>query len=217
MATVDKRWNSPNCNIKLCKTFILVTKPTIFSCVMLRFGVSLSLTVCLSALFTKTNRLSRIFNNSIKTSRQASYVSPTSQLVICFSIIGVQVLVILVWIVVNPPNVDYDYDDPKRVILQCKTPNTHLTLSQVYNLFLVTLCTIYAIKTRKIPENFNEARFIGFAMYSICIIWTAFITIYFGTTAAAGTSKSPKNNYKVILNFVCKTVNFSNENRQSGL
>jgi hypothetical protein len=62
-----------------------------------RFGVSLSLTVCLSALFTKTNRLSRIFNNSVKQVRQASYVSPKSQLVICFSIISVQLIGILVW------------------------------------------------------------------------------------------------------------------------
>ena len=34
-------------------------------------------------------------------------------------------------------------------------------------------------------------------MYSICIIWIAFVPIYFGTTAAAGTKASPKNNYKV--------------------
>ena len=148
---------------------------------MLRFGVSLSLTICLSALFTKTNRLSRIFNNSIKQVRQASYVSPKSQLVICFGIIAVQLAGIVIWIVVrylwmnlknyflsstnfvtfSPPGIDYDYDDPKKVILQCKTQNTHLALSFIYNMFLVILCTIYAIKTRKIPENFNEARFIG--------------------------------------------------------
>lgn len=101
----------------------------------------------------------------------------------------------------SPGGTSFDYDDPKRVILQCKTQNTHLAISFLYNFFLVILCTIYAIKTRKIPENFNEARFIGFTMYSICIIWVAFIPIYFGTTAAAGTNKSPKNNYKVFKSF----------------
>lgn len=82
-------------------TFPLVTKPTLISCLLLRFGFSLSLTVCLSALFTKTNRLSRIFNNSIKQVRQASYVSPKSQLVICFSIISVQIIGIFLWIIVR--------------------------------------------------------------------------------------------------------------------
>ncbi|CAF0920190.1 unnamed protein product [Brachionus calyciflorus] len=190
-------------------TFPMVTKPTFVSCLMLRFGFSTSLTLCLSALFTKTNRLSRIFNNSVKQVRQASYVSPKSQLFICGSIVSVQVIGILVWISINPPSTSFDYDDPKRVILQCNTQNTHLAISFLYNFFLVILCTIYAVKTRKIPENFNEARFIGFTMYSICIIWVAFIPIYFGTTAAAGTSKSPKNNYKIQLTTMAMCLSLS--------
>jgi hypothetical protein len=47
--------------------------------------------------------------------------------------------------------------------------------------FQIFLCTWYAFKTRKIPENFNEAKYIGFTMYSTCIIWLAFIPIFFGT------------------------------------
>ena len=39
---------------------------------------------------------------------------------------------------------------------------------------------VYAFKTRKIPENFNEAKYIGFTMYSTCIVWLAFVPIYFG-------------------------------------
>ena len=33
----------------------------------------------------------------------------------------------------------------------------------------------------QVPENFNEAKFIGFTMYTTCIIWLAFVPIYFGT------------------------------------
>ena len=61
---------------------------------------------------------------------------------------------------------------------------------------LIVLCTIYAFKTRKIPENFNEAKHIGFAMYSTCIVWLAFIPIFFGTN----------NDYKV--RYTC-TASFS--------
>ena len=46
---------------------------------------------------------------------------------------------------------------------------------------LITVCTIYAVKTRKVPENFNEAKFIGLTMYTTCIIWLAFVPLYFGT------------------------------------
>lgn len=60
-------------------------------------------------------------------------------------------------------------------------------MSLVYNMFLILMCTLYAFKTRKIPENFNEAKYIGFTMYSTCIVWLAFVPIYFGS----------KNDYKV--------------------
>lgn len=48
-------------------------------------------------------------------------------------------------------------------------------------MILILLCTVYAVKTRKIPSNFNEAKYIGFTMYSTCIVWLAFIPIFFGT------------------------------------
>lgn len=40
------------------------------------------------------------------------------------------------------------------------------------------MCTVYAFKTRNVPENFNEAKFIGFTMYTTLVIWIAFVVIY---------------------------------------
>jgi len=48
-------------------------------------------------------------------------------------------------------------------------------------MLLIVVCTVYAVKTRKIPENFNESKHIGFTMYTTCVIWLAFVPIYFGT------------------------------------
>lgn len=61
---------------------------------------------------------------------------------------------------------------------------------------LITVCTFYAIKTRKVPENFNEAKYIGFTMYTTCIIWLAFVPLYFGTA----NSHEVRNSLKVTLN-----------------
>ena len=51
-----------------------------------------------------------------------------------------------------------------------------------YNIVLIIICTVYGVKTRKIPQNFNEAKCIAFTMYSTCIVWLAFIPIYFGAS-----------------------------------
>lgn len=83
--------------------------------------------------------------------------------------------------IVEPPGTRYYYPNRKEVILKCNIQDMSFLFSQLYNMILITICTVYAVKTRKIPENFNESKFIGFTMYTTCIIWLAFIPIYFGT------------------------------------
>lgn len=73
------------------------------------------------------------------------------------------------------------YPNRNSAVLTCGVGTLSILLSLGYNMVLIFLCTWYAFKTRKIPENFNEAKYIGFSMYSTCIIWLAFIPIFFGT------------------------------------
>jgi hypothetical protein len=169
------------CSCHLC-AWPLILKPHISTCLFIRIGVSLSLTICLAALLTKTNRLARIFNNKQRLT-QPSCLSPRSQLGICVGIVSIQLIGVLLWLVLSPPAVKLRSElrhNQRRLILVCQTDNKYLACSFVYNMLLVISCTLYAIKTRHIPENFNEAKHIGFAMYSICIIWLAFIPIFFG-------------------------------------
>lgn len=37
---------------------------------------------------------------------------------------------------------------------------------------------MYAFKTRKCPEGFNEARHITFTNYTTCVVWLAFLPLY---------------------------------------
>lgn len=83
----------------------------------------------------------------------------------------------------EPPGIRADSPEGKRdeVILKCRTKGKSFIISLVYNMILITTCTVYAVKTRKIPENFNESKFIGFTMYTTIVIWLAFVTMFFGT------------------------------------
>ncbi len=169
------------CCCHLC-SWPLILKPHAITCFFIRIGVSLSLTICLAALLTKTNRLARIFNNTQRLT-QPSCLSPRSQLGICFGIVSVQLIGVLLWIIISPPKTKLKPElkhNYKRLILVCQTDNEYIACSLIYNMILGISCTLYAIKTRHIPENFNEAKHIGFAMYSVCIIWLAFAAIFFG-------------------------------------
>ncbi|KAI2796560.1 Metabotropic glutamate receptor 3, partial [Blomia tropicalis] len=173
------------CGLFVCflNTFLLIAKPNIFTCALQRFGIGFGFAMMYAALLTKTNRIARIFDKARKTANRPSLISPRSQCFITLGLVMVQVFGTLVWFFLEPPGVRKYYPDGKRseVILKCKVRDSTFLLSLVYNMLLITTCTLYAVKTRKIPENFNESKFIGFTMYTTCIIWLAFVPIYFGT------------------------------------
>ena len=50
----------------------------------------------------------------------------------------------------------------RLVILKCHMDKHSFLFSLIYNVLLVLICTWYAVRTRKVPENFNETKFIGF-------------------------------------------------------
>jgi hypothetical protein len=68
-----------------------------------------------------------------------------------------------------------------RTRLTCSESTAAITMPFGFVAFLIVMCTVYAVKTRNLPENFNEAKFIGFTMYTTCVIWVAFVLIYFNS------------------------------------
>ncbi|XP_043238837.1 metabotropic glutamate receptor-like [Amphibalanus amphitrite] len=180
-------------------TFLLLTKPSPAACALQRVGVGLGFAFIYSALFTKTNRISRIFDSASRSAKRPSFISPKSQIVITTLLISVQLLATAVWLLVELPGVRYDYPDRGQVILKCRIKDSSFLVSLVYNMVLIVVCTVYAVKARKVPENFNETKFIAFTMYTTCIIWLAFVPIYFGTG----------NSFEVQITTLCVAISLS--------
>ncbi|XP_039516620.1 glutamate receptor, metabotropic 8a isoform X2 [Pimephales promelas] len=173
-------------------TFLMIATPTLAVCSLRRVFLGLGMCFSYAALLTKTNRIHRIFEQGKKSVAAPRFISPASQLVITFSLISVQLLGVFVWFAVDPPHTVVDYGEQRtsdpvkaRGVLKCDISDLSLICSLGYSILLMVTCTVYAIKTRGVPETFNEAKPIGFTMYTTCIIWLAFIPIFFGTAQSA--------------------------------
>ncbi|XP_072928545.1 metabotropic glutamate receptor 7-like isoform X1 [Hemitrygon akajei] len=173
-------------------TFLMIAKPNTGICSFRRIFLGLGMCISYAALLTKTNRIFRIFEQGKKAVTAPRLISPTSQLAITSSLISVQLLGVFIWFGVDPPNTIIDYDEQKtldpelaRGVLKCDITDLQIICSLGYSILLMVTCTVYAIKTRGVPENFNEAKPIGFTMYTTCIVWLAFIPIFFGTAKSA--------------------------------
>ncbi|XP_013197238.2 metabotropic glutamate receptor 2-like [Amyelois transitella] len=165
-------------------TFALVLRPTDFLCSLQRFGTGFCFTVVYAALLTKTNRIARIFDASKHSARRPSLISPKSQLVICSILVSIQVVVVVVWQVVSPARAVHHYPAREDNMLVCDSyVDASYTIAFFYPVVLIVVCTVYAVLTRKIPEAFNESKHIGFTMYTTCVIWLAFVPLYFGTAS----------------------------------
>ncbi|XP_034023640.1 metabotropic glutamate receptor 5b [Thalassophryne amazonica] len=180
----------------LC-TFCLIAKPLVIHCYLQRLGIGLSPAMSYSALVTKTNRIARILAGSKKKicTKKPRFMSACAQLIIAFLLILLQLGIIVALFLMEPPEVIHDYPSIRQVNLICNTTNLGVVAPLGYNGLLILSCTFYAFKTRNVPANFNEAKYIAFTMYTTCIIWLAFVPIYFGS------------NYKIIT--MCFSVSLS--------
>ncbi|XP_049872953.1 metabotropic glutamate receptor 2-like [Pectinophora gossypiella] len=165
-------------------TFALVFRPTDILCSIQRFGTGFCFTVVYAALLTKTNRISRIFNASKHSAKRPILISPSSQLAICAGLISIQVLIVVVWMIVAPARAMFHYPTREDNMLVCDSyVDASYMIAFFYPIVLIVVCTVYAVLTRKIPEAFNESKHIGFTMYTTCVIWLAFVPLYFGTAS----------------------------------
>ncbi|XP_029539847.1 metabotropic glutamate receptor 4-like [Oncorhynchus nerka] len=170
-------------------TFLMISAPDVGICSLRRIFLGLGMSISYAALLTKTNRIYRIFEQGSMSVSAPRFISPASQLVITLSLTLVQLLGVCIWFGVDPSQAIIDYEDQRtanpdmaRGVLKCDISDLSLICLLGYSMLLMVTCTVYAIKTRGVPETFNEAKPIGFTMYTTCIVWLAFIPIFFGTS-----------------------------------
>ncbi|ESO83929.1 hypothetical protein LOTGIDRAFT_71752, partial [Lottia gigantea] len=193
-------------------TFFVVY-PTDFTCTVTDLGFHLSFSFSYGPLLIKTNRIYRIFTSGKKSKARPPFIESKYQMSFAIITILVQVkhffidlyffpaatglgslpliIVTTFTIMDNPKAVAQMPSFAERYVeITCQLPEIGFLCSLTYNMLLVLLCTFHAIKTRKLPDNFNESKFISFCVYTTIVLWLAFIPTYFTTT---------KTNYKAMF------------------
>ncbi|XP_032230983.2 metabotropic glutamate receptor 3 isoform X2 [Nematostella vectensis] len=159
---------------------MLILRPSVFVCGLQRFGVGFAPCVCYAALLIKTNRIARIFAKSERSTKPPDFINPASQLLILAAVVGVEVVLAGVGLGYWSPKQIEKFPTKSDILSTCNIQDYDLVVAMSYNVLLILLCTMYAFRTRKTPANFNEARYIGFAMYTTCVIWLALLPVQIG-------------------------------------
>ena len=159
---------------------VFLIRPSLLVCGIQRFILGLCLTACYTPLMLKTIRIHRIFTASQKMSLRPSFVSTKSQIILCLGFFSVQLLLGVVWIVGNTPEIAfYDINNRSETAVVCKVESVSIVFNLIPCLILMIACTFYGFKTRNFPSNFNEAYSISLTMYITCFLWGIFIPMLF--------------------------------------
>lgn len=152
-------------------------------CRAIPFVTGLCPSLIAGTLLTKTNRISRIFNRKLLKTGTPSFLSKKWQLLMVICLAVVECLIGGGCVLFSETGSRLLISETKKEVWkQCiGLPNICTAIWWVYNAGLALTCTYQAFRTRKLPENYNETKFITFTMVITCIVVTIFIPTYIGT------------------------------------
>ncbi|XP_031562050.1 metabotropic glutamate receptor 2-like [Actinia tenebrosa] len=159
-------------------------EPTDMICRIIPFATGLCPSLVVGTLLTKTNRISRIFNRKLSKAGAPACLSKKWQLlmVACITLVEMFICSLCTYFSDIGRNV-VTFDNKNELIIECRSlPDIWVAIWWAYIVGLVVTCTYQVFLTRKLPENYNESKFISFAMLTTCIVVIMYIPTYNGTS-----------------------------------
>ncbi|XP_055737002.1 extracellular calcium-sensing receptor-like [Salvelinus fontinalis] len=171
-------------SLKLCFlcALVFIGRPKPWTCMLRHTLFGISFVFCISCLLSRTVVVLVAFRATLPGENLMRYFSPTQQRMGISLCTLIQVLICVLWLALAPPQPaergDREGRGP-RVVLECEVGSVvGFSLVLGYIGLLASLCLLLAFLARKLPDNFNEAKFITFSMLIFCAVWISFIPAY---------------------------------------
>ncbi|XP_029437809.1 extracellular calcium-sensing receptor-like [Rhinatrema bivittatum] len=166
----------------LC-SFLFIGEPWPTTCLIRQSAFGIIFALCVSCVLAKTIMVVIAFNATKPNSNLRGWLGPQVPIVIVSASTLVQILICATWLLLCPPfpekNMKLITD---TIIWQCnECSDVAFWCMLGYMGCLACVSFVVAFLARKLPDSFNEAKWITFSMLVFLSIWLSFIPSYLST------------------------------------